>query len=74
MAGLSQEQKAASQLTLQQMEQSRNRLLKASELLENELIAPELQSDRIREQARETERAVHQLRKYQTDLVAQLTQ
>lgn len=74
MAGLSQEQKAASQLTLQQMEQSRNRLLKASELLENELIAPELQSDRIREQARETERAAHQLRKHQTDLVAQLTQ
>lgn len=74
MAGLSEEQKAASRQTIQQMEQSRTQLRDLAEALDNELIAPELQQDRIREHARDTEHAAAQLKKHQNQLAAELNQ
>lgn len=72
MAGLSEEQRIASQQNIEQMEQARTQLLRLAELLDDELIAPELQQNRIREQARDAERAADQLKNHQNELAAQL--
>jgi hypothetical protein len=74
ITGLSEEQRTISQKTIQQMETSRNRLLEVSEILGNALVAPELNQDRIQEQARATERAANELKKQQSQLAAQLNQ
>lgn len=71
MNDLSEEQQLAAQQTIEQIEQSRTQLLEFAELLDNELIAPELQHDRIRDQAQDTERAADQLKKHQTELAVQ---
>jgi hypothetical protein len=73
MADLSEEQRLASRQTIAEMERSRTRLMNVSEMLDNELVAPELNQERIREQARETERAATQLKDRQSELSAQLS-
>lgn len=68
MASLTEEQKTAAQNTLKEMDKSKIGLLKSVELLDNELIAPELNREKIRDRARETERAANELKKDQIDL------
>lgn len=68
MASLTEEQKSASQDKVKKVEESRSQLLEVADLLEDELIAPELDQNEVQEKARKTEKAAAKLKKTQTEL------
>jgi len=72
MSGLSEEQKNASRHAIQEIEQARAQLMQTTERLNNQLAAPELNRDRIGDEAHEAERAASQLKKRQSEFAAQL--